>query len=60
MLETDGIIVTTVTGNFDINVIIFTAKPKTSFFGVTKRMLNTLHWYLMMVIDLIFHAGLVI
>ena len=41
MLETDGIIVMTVTGNFDIDVIILiakNAKPKTSLFGVTKRM----------------------
>ena len=53
----------TVTGNFDIDVMILiakNAKPKTSFFGVMKRMLNTLCRYLMMVIDLIFHAGLLI
>ena len=62
MLETDDIIVMTVTGNFDIDVIILiakNAKPKI-FFGVMKRMFNTLYRYLMMVIDLIFRAGLLI
>ena len=51
MLETDGIIVMTVTGNFDIDVIIFWCYEKNVLY---------LYRFLMMVIYLIFHAGLLI